>query len=52
MMETGKKQHEKPQGLKEELERSWRVKAIVVSGALGAVTPTLEKWLQQIHGDT
>ena len=24
----------------------------VVIGALGAVTPTLEKWLQQIPGET
>ena len=53
-----KKEHEKVekyQGLKEELERAWKVKASVVPvviGALGAVTPKLEEWLQQIPGKT
>ncbi|KAM9816571.1 carbohydrate sulfotransferase 6 isoform X4 [Syngnathus typhle] len=44
---------EKYQGLKEELEKAWKVKASVVPvviGALGAVTPKLEEWLQQIPG--
>ena len=44
---------EKYQGLKEELERMWKVKAKVVpvvEGALGAVTPKLGEWLQQIPG--
>lgn len=44
---------EKYQGLKEELEKMWGVKASVVPvviGALGAVTPKLEGWLQQIPG--
>ena len=46
---------EKYQGLKEELERMWKVKAKVVPvviRALGAVTPKLEEWLQQISGTT
>ena len=46
---------EKYQGLKEELERTWKVKVKVVPvviGALGAVTPKLEEWLQQIPGTT
>ncbi|XP_055359974.1 uncharacterized protein LOC129603341 [Betta splendens] len=49
-----KKEHEKLekyQGLREELEKAWKVKATVVPvviGALGAVTPKLEEWLQQI----
>ena len=37
------------------MERTWKVKAIVVPvvrGALGAVTPKLEEWLQQIPGTT
>ena len=37
---------EKYQGLKEKLERTWKVKAKVVpvvKGALGAVTPKLEE---------
>ena len=40
---------EKYQGLKEELGRTWKVKAKVVpvvTGALGAVTPKLEERLQ------
>ena len=43
------------QGLKEKLERTRKVKAKVVPvviGALGAVTPKLEEWLQQIPGTT
>ncbi|CAL9694852.1 unnamed protein product [Knipowitschia caucasica] len=53
-----KKEHEKLekyQGLREELERAWRVKVTVVPvviGALGAVTPKLEEWLQRIPGTT
>ncbi|XP_054913489.1 uncharacterized protein LOC129377515 [Poeciliopsis prolifica] len=53
-----KKEHEKLekyQGLREELERAWKVKTTVVPvviGALGAVTPKLEQWLQQIPGTT
>ena len=46
---------EKYRGLKEELERTWKVKAKVVPvviGALGAVTPKLEEWLEQIPGTT
>ena len=46
---------EKYQGLKEELERTWKVKVKVVPvviGALGAVTPKLEERLQQIPGTT
>ncbi|CAI5656802.1 unnamed protein product [Oreochromis niloticus] len=46
---------EKYQGLREELERMWRVKVTVVPvviGALGAVTPKLGEWLQQIPGTT
>ena len=45
----------KYQGLKEELEKMWKVNvkmAPVVIGALGAVTPTLEEWPQQIPGTT
>ncbi|KAF7656848.1 hypothetical protein LDENG_00035480 [Lucifuga dentata] len=53
-----KKEHEKIekyQGLKEELERTWKVKfkvVPVVTGALGAVTPKLGEWLQEILGTT
>ena len=53
-----KKEHEKVekyQGLKEQLEQMWKVKASVVPvvvGALGAVTPKLGEWLQQIPGTT
>ncbi|XP_051920732.1 uncharacterized protein LOC127600296 isoform X1 [Hippocampus zosterae] len=53
-----KKEHEKLekyQGLREELERAWKVKVTVVPvvvGALGAVTPKLDEWLQQIPGTT
>ena len=53
-----KKEHEKLkkyQGLKEELEKMWGVKATVVPvviGALGAVTHKLGEWLQQIPGTT
>ena len=49
-----KKEHEnleKYQGLKEDLERIWGVKASVVPvviGTLRAVTPKLGQWLQQI----
>ncbi|KAF7647953.1 hypothetical protein LDENG_00164190, partial [Lucifuga dentata] len=49
-----KKEHEKIekyQGLKEELERTWKVKSKVVPVvivALGAVTPKLGVWLQEI----
>uniref|UniRef100_A0A3P9LU28 D(1B) dopamine receptor n=1 Tax=Oryzias latipes TaxID=8090 RepID=A0A3P9LU28_ORYLA len=48
-----KKDHEeleKYQGLREELEKAWKVKVTVVPvviGALRAVTPKLEEWLQQ-----
>ena len=44
---------EKYQGLEEELERMWKVKAKVVPvvvGTLGAVAPKLGEWLQQIPG--
>ena len=53
-----KKEHEKIdkyQGLREEMEKMWKVEAKVVPivvGALGAVTTTLEKWLEQIPGRT
>ncbi|CAK6975403.1 hypothetical protein D4764_15G0008790, partial [Scomber scombrus] len=53
-----KKDHEKLvkyQGLKEELEKMWGVKATVVPvviGALGAMTHKLEEWLQQTPGTT
>ena len=53
-----KKEHEKLekyQGLREELEKTWKVKTTVVPvviGALGAVTPKLEQWLKQIPGTT
>ena len=53
-----KKEHqklEKYQGLREELEKMWGVKAKVVPvviGALVAVTPKLGEWLQQIPGRT
>ncbi|TWW66946.1 hypothetical protein D4764_20G0009780 [Takifugu flavidus] len=53
-----KKEHErleKDQGLKEEIERMWGVKATVVPiviGTLGAVIPKLSRWLQQIPGTT
>ena len=40
---------EKYQGLKEELERMWKVKAKVVPLA---VTPKLEEWLEQTPGTT
>ena len=46
---------EKYQGLKEELERMWKMKVKVVPvviGALGVVAPKLEDWLQQIPGTT
>ena len=49
------KKLEKCQGLKEELERMWGVKASVVPrviGAHGAVTHKLGDWLQQIPGIT
>ena len=54
----GRKEHEKfekYQGLKEVLEGLWSVKAKVVPvvmGALGAVTPKLDWWLQQIPETT
>ena len=41
------------EGLKEELERMWKVKVkvvLVLIGALGAVTPRLEEWPQQSPG--
>ncbi|KAF7643739.1 hypothetical protein LDENG_00234400 [Lucifuga dentata] len=54
-----KKEHEKIekyQGLKEELERTWKVKSKVVpvvTGALWAVTPqNVGEWLQEIPGTT
>ncbi|KAF7655094.1 hypothetical protein LDENG_00060930, partial [Lucifuga dentata] len=53
-----KKEHQKIQkyqGLKEELERMWKVKSKVVpvvTGALGAVIPKLGAWLQEIPGTT
>ncbi|TWW53461.1 uncharacterized protein LOC130519722 [Takifugu flavidus] len=53
-----KKEHEKLEkyrGLKEEMERMWGMKAPVVPvviGTLGAVTPNLSRWLQQIPGTT
>ncbi|TWW73485.1 hypothetical protein D4764_15G0008790 [Takifugu flavidus] len=53
-----KKEHEKLekyQGLKEEMERMWGMKATVVPvviGTLGVVTPKLSRWLQQIPGTT
>ncbi|KAF7659580.1 hypothetical protein LDENG_00296350 [Lucifuga dentata] len=53
-----KKEHEKIKkykGLKEELEQTWKVKSKVVpvvNGALGAVTPKLGEWLQEIPGTT
>ncbi|KAF7648062.1 hypothetical protein LDENG_00162600 [Lucifuga dentata] len=53
-----KKEHEKTekyQGLKEELEWTWKVKSKVVPvviGALGAVAPNLGEWLQEIPGTT
>lgn len=46
---------EKYQGLKEELQTMWRVKTTVVpvgKGALWAVTPKLDEWLQQTPGTT
>ncbi|KAF7654704.1 hypothetical protein LDENG_00066000, partial [Lucifuga dentata] len=51
----GHKKIEKYQGLKEELERTWKVKSKVVpvvTGALRAVTPKLGEWLQEIPGTT
>ena len=45
----------KYQGLKDKLERSWKVMAKVVPvviGALRAETPKLKKWLQQIPETT
>ncbi|TWW57300.1 hypothetical protein D4764_07G0000190, partial [Takifugu flavidus] len=56
--EKEKKEHEKLekyQGLKEGMERMWGMKATVVPvviGTLGAVTPNLSRWLQQIPGTT
>ncbi|TWW77705.1 hypothetical protein D4764_12G0010950 [Takifugu flavidus] len=53
-----KKEHEKLekyQGLKEEMERMWGMKATVVPvviWTLWAVTPNLSRWLQQIPGTT
>ncbi|TWW54978.1 hypothetical protein D4764_09G0000270 [Takifugu flavidus] len=53
-----KKEHEKLEkyeGLKEEIERMWGMKATVVPvviGTLGAVTPNLSRWPQQIPGTT
>ncbi|KAF7655229.1 hypothetical protein LDENG_00059120 [Lucifuga dentata] len=53
-----KKEHEKLekyQRLKEELDQMWKVKSTVVPvviGTLGAVTPKLGEWLQQIPGTT
>ena len=53
-----KKEHEKLekyQGLKEQLEKMWGMKVTVVPvvvGALGAVTPKLDAWLQEIPGTT
>ena len=49
------KRIEKYQGLREELEKMWGVKATVVPvviGTLGAATPKLGGWLQQIPGTT
>ena len=46
-----KKEHEKLgkyQGLKEELEKMWGVKAAVVPIMVGALKPKLGGWLQQI----
>lgn len=46
------KKLEKYQELKEERRKAWKVKATsvpTVIGARGAMTPILEKWLQQIH---
>lgn len=46
---------EKHQGLREELEKMWRVKVTVVPlviRVLCAVTPKLDEWLQQILGAT
>ncbi len=45
---------EKYQPLREELQRIWKVKSKVVPvvvGALGAVTPVLQKWLKEIPGE-
>lgn len=42
---------ERYQGLEEELQKMWKVKATVlllVIGVLGAVTPKLGEWLQQV----
>ncbi|KAK7886240.1 hypothetical protein WMY93_025861 [Mugilogobius chulae] len=53
-----RKEHEKLekyQGLREELEKAWKVKATVVPvviGALGAMNPKLDEWLQHIPGST
>ncbi|KAF7652030.1 hypothetical protein LDENG_00102420 [Lucifuga dentata] len=53
-----KKEHQKIhkyQGLKEEQEQTWKGKSKVVPvviGALGAVNPKLEEWLQEIPGTT
>ena len=55
---TRNREHEKLEKyhvLKEELQRMWRVKALVVPvviGELWAVTPKLGEWLQQIPGMT
>ena len=53
----GKEKVRKYQGLKEELERMWRVKALVVPLvigplAFGAVTSKLGQWQHQIPGVT
>lgn len=48
------KRLEKYRGLKEELEKMWKMKAtvaLVVIGTLRAMTPYWD-WLQQIHGQT
>ena len=53
-----KKEHEKfeeYQGLKEEVEKMWELKATVIPmviGALKAVNPNLVEWFQQIPGTT
>ena len=53
--ETEHEKIEKHQGLKEQLEQMWKVKCNVIPfvvGPLGAVTPKLGEWLQQIPGST
>ena len=58
MATSEKKEHEKLkqyQGLKEELERMWRVKASMipfVRTIIWALTPKLGEWLHQIPGKT